>query len=200
MHALTGRQFVDCCTCLVFADESCYYLLRRANVTLAKRPATTRPRASEIGWESQCEVVASRARYATHRCHTPATGCLEGSERTPKLARVTSIDFRVSVEPQQGASYVDQLAVAKAAEQLGFSAFHRSDHYVAMSGDGLPGPTDSWGTLAGLARETSTIRLGTMVTSATFRYPGPLAISVAQVDAMSGPARSSETTVAALTR
>jgi F420-dependent oxidoreductase-like protein len=99
---------------------------------------------------------------------------------------VTSIDFRVSVEPQQGASYADQLAVAKAAEQLGFSAFHRSDHYVAMSGDGLPGPTDSWVTLAGLARETSTIRLGTMVSSATFRHPGPLAISVAQVDAMSG--------------
>ena len=55
-----------------------------------------------------------------------------------------------------------------------------------MSGDGLPGPTDSWVTLAGLARETSSIRLGTMVTSATFRYPGPLAISVAQVDEMSG--------------
>ena len=97
-----------------------------------------------------------------------------------------SIDFRVSVEPQQGASYADQLAVAEAAEQLGFSAFHRSDHYVAMSGDGWPGPTDSWVTLAGLARETSTIRLGTMVTSATFRHPGPLAISVAQADAMSG--------------
>ena len=96
------------------------------------------------------------------------------------------MDFRVFVEPQQGATYDSQLAVAKAAEALGFSAFFRSDHYVAMSGDGLPGPTDSWITLAGIARETSTIRLGTLVTSATFRYPGPLAISVAQVDAMSG--------------
>lgn len=96
------------------------------------------------------------------------------------------MDFRVFVEPQQGASYADQLAVAKAAEVLGYSAFFRSDHYVAMSGDGLPGPTDSWVTLGGLARETHTIRLGTMVTSATFRYPGPLAISVAQVDEMSG--------------
>ncbi|MGY4710936.1 LLM class F420-dependent oxidoreductase [Mycolicibacterium sp. CBM1] len=95
------------------------------------------------------------------------------------------MDFRVFVEPQQGASYDDQLAVAKAAESLGYSAFFRSDHYVAMSGDGLPGPTDSWVTLAGIARETTTIRLGTLVTSATFRYPGPLAISVAQVDAMS---------------
>jgi F420-dependent oxidoreductase-like protein len=96
------------------------------------------------------------------------------------------VDFRVFVEPQQGATYSDQLAVARAAEALGYSAFFRSDHYVAMSGDGLPGPTDSWVTLAGIARETSTIRLGTMVTSATFRYPGPLAISVAQVDEMSG--------------
>nr|CRL69090.1 monooxygenase [Mycolicibacterium komanii] len=96
------------------------------------------------------------------------------------------MDFRVFVEPQQGASYADQLAVAQTAEKLGYSAFFRSDHYLAMSGDGQPGPTDSWVTLAGIARETTTIRLGTMVTSATFRYPGPLAISVAQVDEMSG--------------
>ena len=95
------------------------------------------------------------------------------------------MDFRVFVEPQQGASYSDQLAVAQTAEALGFSAFFRSDHYLAMSGDGLPGPTDSWVTLGAIARETSSIRLGTMVTSATFRHPGPLAISVAQVDEMS---------------
>ncbi len=72
------------------------------------------------------------------------------------------------------------------AEALGFSAFFRSDHYLAMSGDGLPGPTDSWVTLGGIARETSSIRLGTLVTSATFRHPGPLAVTVAQVDEMSG--------------
>jgi len=96
------------------------------------------------------------------------------------------VDFRVFVEPQQGATYADQLAVARAAEALGYSAFFRSDHYLAMSGDGPPGPTDSWVTLAGIARETSSIRLGTMVSSATFRYPGPLAVSVAQVDEMSG--------------
>lgn len=95
------------------------------------------------------------------------------------------MDFRVFLEPQQGATYDDQLAVAQAAESLEYSAFFRSDHYVAMSGEGLPGPTDSWVTLAGIARETSSIRLGTLVTSATFRFPGPLAISVAQVDAMS---------------
>jgi F420-dependent oxidoreductase-like protein len=96
------------------------------------------------------------------------------------------VDFRVFVEPQQGATYSDQLAVATTAGSLGYSAFFRSDHYVSMSGDGLPGPTDSWVTLGALARETQRIRLGTMVTSATFRYPGPLAISVAQVDEMSG--------------
>jgi len=96
------------------------------------------------------------------------------------------VDFRIFVEPQQGATYDDQLAVARAAESCGYSAFFRSDHYLAMNAEGLPGPTDSWVTLAGIARETSTIRLGTLVTSATFRHPGPLAISVAEVDAMSG--------------
>ncbi|MFJ3407945.1 LLM class F420-dependent oxidoreductase [Promicromonospora sp. NPDC090134] len=98
-----------------------------------------------------------------------------------------TLDLRIFIEPQQGASYDDQLAVARATEELGFSAFFRSDHYLAMGDrDGLPGPTDSWITLAGLARETSTVRLGTLVSSATFRHPGVLAIQVAQVDQMSG--------------
>jgi F420-dependent oxidoreductase-like protein len=96
------------------------------------------------------------------------------------------MELRIFLEPQQGATYEDQLTVARLAEALGFTAFFRSDHYLAMGVDGRPGPTDSWVTLAGLARETDTIRLGTMVTSATFRYPGPLAIAVAQVDQMSG--------------
>jgi alkanesulfonate monooxygenase len=94
--------------------------------------------------------------------------------------------LRIFTEPQQGASYGRLLAVAQAAERLGFDAFFRSDHYLSMGdADGLPGPTDAWVTLAGIARETQTIRLGTLVTSATFRLPGPLAISVAEVDAMS---------------
>ncbi|CAM3418623.1 LLM class F420-dependent oxidoreductase [Isoptericola cucumis] len=97
-----------------------------------------------------------------------------------------TLDLRVFTEPQQGATYDDQLAVAQATEKLGFSAFFRSDHYLAMGGDGLPGPTDSWTTLAGLARDTSTVRLGTLVSSATFRHPGVLAVQVAQVDQMSG--------------
>ncbi|MFJ3792900.1 LLM class F420-dependent oxidoreductase [Kitasatospora sp. NPDC090091] len=98
------------------------------------------------------------------------------------------MDLRIFTEPQQGASYDTLLTVARTAEELGaFSAFFRSDHYLKMGGvSGLPGPTDAWITLAGLARETSTIRLGTLMTAATFRLPGVLAIQVAQVDAMSG--------------
>ncbi len=97
-----------------------------------------------------------------------------------------ALTLRIFTEPQLGATYDDQLAVAREAEALGFGAFFRSDHYLGIMGDGLPGPTDAWVTLAGLARDTSTIRLGTLMTSVTFRYPGPLAISVAQVDQMSG--------------
>ncbi|TDP37912.1 F420-dependent oxidoreductase-like protein [Nocardia ignorata] len=97
------------------------------------------------------------------------------------------MDLRIFTEPQQGADYDTLLAVARAAEDLDFDAFFRSDHYLAMGdADGLPGPTDAWITLAGLARDTSRIRLGTLVTAATFRLPGPLAIQVAQVDQMSG--------------
>jgi F420-dependent oxidoreductase-like protein len=97
------------------------------------------------------------------------------------------MELRVFVEPQEGASYEQQLTFAQAAERLGFGAFFRSDHLLRIRpGSPLPGPTDSWVTLGALARETSTIRLGTMVTSATFRLPGALAVAVAQVDAMSG--------------
>jgi F420-dependent oxidoreductase-like protein len=96
------------------------------------------------------------------------------------------MDLRIFTEPQQGASYDDLLRVAKATEDLGFDAFFRSDHYLSMGGAGLPGPTDAWVTLAGLARDTSRIRLGTLMTAATFRLPGPLAIAVAEVDQMSG--------------
>src|SRR5947199_4554691 len=95
--------------------------------------------------------------------------------------------LRIFTEPQQGADYQTLRTVALATEDLGFDAFFRSDHYLKMGEvSGVPGPTDAWITLAGLARETSTIRLGTLVNSATFRLPGPLAITVAQVDEMSG--------------
>jgi F420-dependent oxidoreductase-like protein len=97
------------------------------------------------------------------------------------------MEYAIFTEPQQGFAYDDQLAFAQAAERYGFDAFFRSDHYMRMgAGDPLPGPTDAWTTLAGLARETSTIRLGTLVSSATHRHPAVLGIQVAQVDAMSG--------------
>ncbi len=94
--------------------------------------------------------------------------------------------LRIFTEPQQGAHYSDLSALARLSEELGFDAFFRSDHYMAFEGNGLPGPTDAWLTLAALARDTTSIRLGTLVSPVTFRYPGPLAISVAQVDEMSG--------------
>jgi F420-dependent oxidoreductase-like protein len=95
--------------------------------------------------------------------------------------------LRIFTEPQQGASYATLRSVATATEELGFDAFFRSDHYLKMGGvSGLPGPTDAWATLAALASQTSRIRLGTLVTCATFRLPGPLAVTVAQVDEMSG--------------
>ena len=96
------------------------------------------------------------------------------------------MQLRIFTEPQQGADYATLLSVGRAAEELGFDAFFRSDHYLTMGGSGLPGPTDAWVTLAGLAVQTSRIRLGTLVSPATFRLPGPLAITVAQVDQMSG--------------
>jgi F420-dependent oxidoreductase-like protein len=101
------------------------------------------------------------------------------------------VECCITTEPHQGATYAEQLGVATAAEALGFHGYFRSDHFIraqAVGGleSGLPGPTDAWTTLAALARETSTIRLGTLVTSATFRHPGMLAVIVAQVDEMSG--------------
>ncbi len=97
------------------------------------------------------------------------------------------MQLRIFTEPQQGADYATLLKIARATEDLGFDAFFRSDHYLKM-GDisGLPGPTDAWVTLAALAVQTERIRLGTLVTPVTFRYPGPLAVSVAQIDHMSG--------------
>jgi len=97
------------------------------------------------------------------------------------------VEYCLFAEPQQGFSYDDQLAFARSAEVHGLDGFFRSDHYLRMGeGDPRPGPTDAWTTLAGLARETSRIRLGTLVSSVTYRVPAILAIQVAQVDAMSG--------------
>jgi F420-dependent oxidoreductase-like protein len=97
------------------------------------------------------------------------------------------VRLRIFTEPQQGATYDQILAVAQLTEELGFDAFFRSDHYLRIGEGPLGvGSTDAWITLAALGRETRRIRLGTLVTPVTFRLPGPLAIQVAQADAMSG--------------
>jgi F420-dependent oxidoreductase-like protein len=102
--------------------------------------------------------------------------------------RRDAVLLRIFTEPQQGVSYRTLLTVARAAEDGGFDGFFRSDHFLPDSSfpvAGSAGPSDAWITLGALARETSRIRLGTLMTSATFRHPGLLAITVAGVDAMS---------------
>ena len=96
------------------------------------------------------------------------------------------MDLRAFTEPQQGATFAQLLAIAQRAEQLGYSGFFRSDHYLHIGGEPRPAVTDAWVTLGALAVQTSTIRLGTLMSSATFRLPGPLAVAAAQVDVMSG--------------
>jgi len=97
------------------------------------------------------------------------------------------MDSRIFIEPQQGTTYSEIVALAQRSEELGFDGFFTSDHYVKMGdhGSGLPGPLDAWTTLSGLARDTERIRIGTLVSPITFRHPGQLAIQVAQVDEMS---------------
>jgi F420-dependent oxidoreductase-like protein len=93
--------------------------------------------------------------------------------------------FSLMTEPQQGLTYAELLALAQTAEAGGLEGFFRSDHYTSFPGAaGLP-TTDAWATLAGLARETSRIRLGALVSPVTFRIPGNLAKVVATVDEMS---------------
>jgi F420-dependent oxidoreductase-like protein len=94
--------------------------------------------------------------------------------------------FALMTEPQQGLSYDEILAIARAAESAGLEAFFRSDHYASFPGGSGKPTTDAWATLAGLARETSTIRLGTLVSPVTFRIPGNLAKLIQTVDEMSG--------------
>jgi F420-dependent oxidoreductase-like protein len=94
--------------------------------------------------------------------------------------------FALMTEPQQGLSYDEQLAIARAAERAGFATFLRSDHYASFPGDSDQPTTDAWAVVAGLARETTAIGLGVLVSPVTFRLPGPFAKLVATVDEMSG--------------
>jgi len=164
---------------------------RRVQAVEERDAPRQRARAEDEVGRSECHRRHDAASAMSLRRHRLATLSGGGGGDTEDVDRWIDHDgdmrLRIFVEPQQGARYEDQLAVARCAEEEGFDAFFRSDHYLKMgTGVGLPGPTDAWATLAGLARETSSIRLGTLVTPATFRLPGPLAITVAQVDAMSG--------------
>ena len=94
--------------------------------------------------------------------------------------------FNVMLEPQEGLSYQDILAVAQRAEALGFEGLYRSDHYTSVGGRAASGSTDAWATLAGLARETERLRLGTMVSPVTFRPVGNLAKVAATTAEMAG--------------
>jgi len=94
--------------------------------------------------------------------------------------------FALMSEPQQGLTYTDILALARAAESAGLEAFFRSDHYGSFAGPPDGPTTDAWATLAGLARDTSTIRIGSLVSPVTYRIPGSFAKVVATVDEMSG--------------
>src|SRR5271169_3368102 len=157
------------------------------------RPRSSAPQPVAVGWSSPsadrslsqaagsgpCLALWSwRRMQAAPRTGTVSIGRRAGY-RTARLSRQDdSMQLRIFTEPQQGASYDTLLRVARAAQDLGFDAFFRSDHYLKMGNmSGLPGPTDAWITLAGLARETSRIRLGTPMSPATIRFPGPLAIS-----------------------
>ncbi len=94
--------------------------------------------------------------------------------------------FALMIEPQQGLSYLEQLAVARTAEAAGFETLLRSDHYTSFPGEaGLP-TTDAWTVVAGLARETERIGLGVLVSPVTFRLPGTFAKIVGTADEMSG--------------
>jgi F420-dependent oxidoreductase-like protein len=94
--------------------------------------------------------------------------------------------FALMIEPQQGLTYAEQLAVVQRAESVGFESFFRSDHYQSFPGPSGGPTTDAWAVLAGLARETTTIGLGTLVSPVTFRRIGQLAKVVTTVDEMSG--------------
>jgi F420-dependent oxidoreductase-like protein len=97
------------------------------------------------------------------------------------------VKVRVLMEPRHGATYDRIAAMARATEDAGFDGFFRGDHYLGIdAGDPDYLPTDSWTTLAGLARDTSQIKLGTLMTAGTFRHPAVVAIAVATVDQMSG--------------
>jgi F420-dependent oxidoreductase-like protein len=92
----------------------------------------------------------------------------------------------VMVEGQEGVTWDDWLALARATEELGFDALFRSDHYGPVVAEEELGSLDAWATLAALATVTTRIRLGTLVSPSTFRHPSVLAKNAVSVDHISG--------------
>jgi F420-dependent oxidoreductase-like protein len=90
------------------------------------------------------------------------------------------------IEGQEGVSWPEWLALARACEEHGVPALFRSDHYLNLDGRPERGSLDAWATLSALAAATSTLRLGTLVSPATFRHPSELAKVVATADHVSG--------------
>jgi alkanesulfonate monooxygenase SsuD/methylene tetrahydromethanopterin reductase-like flavin-dependent oxidoreductase (luciferase family) len=76
------------------------------------------------------------------------------------LCHAEVMDVRIAVQPQLGANYQTLLTVAQTCDRLGFSGFFMADHLMSMRDplDALPGPTDVWTSLAGMARETAVSR------------------------------------------
>src|SRR4051794_25528240 len=104
----------------------------------------------------------------------------------PATARRNPMRFALMIEAQQGLTYEDQLSIARRAESNGFETLFRSDHYASFPGSSEQITTDAWAVLAGLARETSRIGLGALVSPVTFRHPGNFVKLVTTVDHMSG--------------
>jgi alkanesulfonate monooxygenase SsuD/methylene tetrahydromethanopterin reductase-like flavin-dependent oxidoreductase (luciferase family) len=88
-------------------------------------------------------------------------------------------------EPHLGGTYDQQLEAARWAESEGLVSFARCDHYLS-GGDPTPDATDAFAVLAGLARDTTDIRLCVLVTPITFRHPAVIAKNAATIDQMSG--------------
>jgi F420-dependent oxidoreductase-like protein len=95
------------------------------------------------------------------------------------------VRIAVMIEGQEDQTWDDWLALADACERLGFEALFRSDHYLSVDGMRDRGSLDAWGTVCALGAVTEHVRLGTLVSPATFRHPSVLAKSVVTADHIS---------------
>ena len=160
--------------------------LRRCPVPAA--PAGSREGSGRHGGIVPAPATLPRPSRPWDRCPSwPVLRHHSVSSPTPR--RPTPMRYALMTEPQQGYSYQDILDAANAAKAAGFETYFRSDHYSSFPGESGQPATDCWTTLAGLARDTTDIGLGSMVSPVTFRIPGSFAKVVATVDEMAGPGR-----------